>query len=75
MTSSLMPSVIEGAGIRDEFTDEQLIAALDDIEKLAGSSEITPLPCYSTNPPCESDCISLKTLRNSHVNTRRSRKK
>lgn len=52
---------------REDLSDEQLIAAIEDLEQWSGTDVSTPLPCYTTNPPLESGCISLKTLRDSNV--------
>jgi len=70
-----MSSVMDGVGLREDFSDEQILATIEDLENQLGTLESTPIPCYSTNPPSDSGCISLKALRESNVTIRRPKKK
>ena len=68
-------SDLHGDDLRDEPSDDQLLVALEDLESHLGALNSTPPPCYSTNPPTDLNCISLKALRDSNVTIRKPKKK
>ena len=68
-------SLEKSIGYHEETSDEQLLEMLDSLEGSHRASVLTPLPCYTSNPPKDSGCFSLNSLRDTNVTVRKNRKK